>query len=1163
MKKRILTSAVAAALLLTGCISEEQQHVGSDDAYFESIAASYRGIEGVMPTIGKIYIDSVTVDTANDGDLTNMRKAALNYVLSADLIVNDYSVLAGGNAKCMWQTTALGTSFTPGDGITVTNNGKGAETLLSLDETSGSYVCAPVNISFTKEGTETNFDPDSIVTLSFTDNAGNPIKRVGYDATYTTSVVLNTADRHNILTVATSPTSVLYYRADGLFQAGFTAYRGLKGVEKYIGSATYEARVQSPGSTKKVDNSTDNKIDYNSQIYKDNVTADIARMNLWLTDSKVNANQGIHSESAFVSSYGPPIALPPFREGLTEKDYRKLRLVLMRHNNFPIIISNDKKLYTMGRVSEYNSTELEENYRFFIRTNDNWFQYSGVDLKGNGDTNKLHVGEIKIADGTPAKFVSTLSVTSDLGTIVSLNEYDREYYIAGNPFYNEGFCNSGADFNYNTYSFNFNIGCSYNSSKKVGAVKLPGLQKLIGDGEGVLATDTHIYYSGNDGKMYQIDLLPGGENYTRIKQGLPIIPRVVGLDETNIESPIEDKADRDKLYAVDMGLPNMNPVLAPTFLMNDGSIVFTVRKYDAATDNISWVRKHFYINELVQDGTSKPGDLGNVPITNILGPTVGYGANGKLYYFTDVAALGISYAPKDKDGGANAKIDNDYLAFLYGDPVQQLGAVTDKENFFGFKFGELDISKALANVGESTDIEGNNFVLMPYNPLTDAVDDIASVDNGTITFKAEAYRPFRTNSHLFVNMKANAKNNYIVVPHYAYAFQHSEFVNVSTWRIKENGLMAAEVRNNDISKVFGAFKNPKIPFKYTPYGRNTAFFANKKGVFAFTDYDVRKTKLLCQDGLNQCGLQGQTTLNDGKVPDYFYRGYTARGTYLEESSGKNNYISTPFVQETRMSNFPDNTNYATKGFEPQLLSSWITYEATRTPNTEEGLTSADPNIPGYIPQYFYEAMKGRDATGITFNSVDNIGTWLDNMYQYAYGVGLYRYYDTKSYAVWRARKLGTEVLQYQARYGTLIPMTHGATADYLFANLNQYFKEGTIIKPNNNNDEGPNYLVPRIYTHAHYAFYDKDKLKAGNAIDKVVLGGMDIETKSITDYFTVANAAPNDTTKEGSGVGYIMDTGNYMWRAGSPAATAEGTVVSADKPMNDITYFNNFVVVHK
>lgn len=1149
MKKRILTSAVAAALLLTGCISEEQQHVGSDDAYFESIAASYRGIQGVMPTIGKIYIDSVTVDKANDGDLTNMRKAALNYVLSADLIVNDYSVLAGGNAKCIWQTTALGTSFTPGDGITVTNNGKGAETLLSPDSTSGSYVCAPVNVSFTKEGTETNFDPDSLVTLSFTDNAGNPIKRVGYDATYTASVVLNTADRHNILTVATSPTSVLYYRADGLFQAGFTAYRGLQGVEKYIGSATYEAYVKAPGGTNLVNTSK------TTADYADNVTKDLARMQQWLDNSSVDEKNGIKSESAFVSSYGPPIALPPFREGLTEKDYRKLRLVLMRHNNFPIIISNDKKLYTMGRISTYSSYELSQYYRFFIRTNDNWFQYSGVDVKDNPDFNKLHVGEIKIADGTPAKFVSTLSVTSDLGTIVSLNEYDREYYIAGNPFYNTGFCSEEAQFSYSTYSFNFNTGCLYNSSKRIGAVKIPGLQKLIGDGEGVVATDSHIYYSGNDGKMYQIDLLPTGENYTRIKQGLPVIPRVIGL-EPDVDSPITDKAERDKLYAIDMGLPNMNPVLAPTFLMNDGSLVFTARVYDAETDNVSWVRKHFYINEQVTDGTSKPGDLYNVPITNILGPTVGYGANGKLYYFTDVHALGISYAPRN---GGN--VDNDYLAFVYGDPIQQLTGVQDKSQFFGLKYGELDITKALTNVNNAGDIEGNNFVLMPYNPLTDAVDDIAKVDqNGNITFKAETYRPFRTNTHLFVNMRAGAEYNYLLVPHYAYAFSYQDKVEKNQWVLRENGLLAAEVRNNDISKVFGAFTNPKIPFKYTPYGRNTAFFANKKGIFSLTDYEVRNNKNMCQDG--DCGLATSvTTLKDDKVPDYFYRARSS-GQYMEEASGKNNYISTPFVAETRMSNFPNNADYTTKGFEPQLLSSWITYEGKEIPTTGATKGSSEESIPGYIPQFFFEAMKGRSSTGITFADSGNLNTWLNNMYQYAYGVGVYRYYDTKAYPVWRARKLGSEALQYQARYGTLIPMTHGATADYLFANLAKYFSEGTSIKPNDEL-ESTSYVLPRIYTHAHYAFYDKDKLKAGDTIDKVTLGGMDIETKSISTYFSEAHAAPNDTTKPGSGVGYVMDTGNYMWRAGSPAATAEKTVVSADKPMNDITYFNNFVVVHK
>lgn len=437
-----------SVLFIFGCNS------GVKTVYIDTVESI--GLEGVMPTIAKIYVDNVTIGE-NDGTVNDMRKAHLVYTLSADLIVDDYSILAGGNAKCNWESLSAGTTFKNA----TSSNGATTDTELFLDK-NNNYVCGAVIVDFTKEGTETDFDHDSLVSLSFTDNYGRKIKRVNSNVDYTTNITLNTADRHNFITVATSPTTVLYHRKDGLFQSGFTAYRGIVGLQKYIGSATYEAYVKSPGASEatKINN------------YNERITADNETIKYWLENIEDNSSVGVYSKSAFVSSYGPPIALPPFSN--KEIDYKKLRLVLMRHNNYPIIISNDKKLYTMGYVSNFEDSQLKRDYAYFIRNNDNWFSYSGVDIRSNPDLNMLHVGEIKPVNGVEAKFVSTLSVTSDLGTIISLNETDREYYIAGNPFYNESFCkenNSGtAIFDNTSNTFNFNGKCTYTSEKKVGAV---------------------------------------------------------------------------------------------------------------------------------------------------------------------------------------------------------------------------------------------------------------------------------------------------------------------------------------------------------------------------------------------------------------------------------------------------------------------------------------------------------------------------------------------------------------------------------------------------------------------------------------------------------------------------------------------------------------------
>lgn len=1119
MKKVLL---ILGSLLAIGCTSNPQT------VYIDVVETI--GVEGVMPTIGKIYVDNVIVG-ASDGTATDMRKAHLIYTLSADIVLDDYSIIDNGTGKCNWESLSSGTTFQNA----TSSNGSSTDSKLYFDEVSKNYVCEPVMIDFTKQGTETDYDPDSLVSLSFTDDNGNKITRVGSDTVYTTNITLNTADRHNVITVATSPTTVLLHRKDGLFQSGFTAYRGMSGLNKYIGSATYEAYVKTPGSS----NSSVNANEYAQKIEEDNKT-----INEWLTNGTINVNVGIYSNSSFVSNYGPAIALPPFRSG--EIDYRKLRLVLMRHNNNPIIISNDKKLYTMGHVTNYLNSELNREFAYFTRQNDNWFSYSGVSIRDNSDTTKFHVGEIKPVNGVEAKFVSTLSVTSDLGTIISLNETDKEYYIAGNPFYNASFCKEGKQglevFDVTTNSFNFNTRCTYSSESEgsIGAVKIPGLQKLIGDGSGVIATDTKIFFIGKDGRGYEVNLMPGSENYNNILNNLPVKADLIRWTKDDGHTG----EGMERLYVTDIGFPNMNPVVTPTLLLNDGSIIFAIREVveNNGKTEIVFKTKHFYINEDLQDNHSQ-GDLKNVRITQLLGPTLGYGENGKIYYFTDVPALGVSYAPK-KDNAT----DNDYLAYVLGDPVQMLDSMQDKSKFFQFKYGILDINSAIKNVDSTAEMK--DFILLPYNPHTDVIEDVQYGESDNVTYSPVKYKPFRTNAHLFVNTSANAKYNYIVVPSYVYAFDTKDRVERETWIEKKDGLMAAEIRHNDISKVFGAFNNPTVPFKYTPYGRNTAFFANKKGIFAFTGYDVRNTRSGCPDNPSDTACTGVfTSMKSDTIPDYFYRAKSTQ--YYEEASGRNNYVSTAFVQESRMANYPSNSDFRTNGFEPQLLSSWIPYETTQVPSTVGNVvrsvtTLASIILPTYIPQYWYTSLFGKNNLDLGTDAA----TFFNGLNQYSYGIGLYRHYSTQAFPFWRARKLSSEILQYQARYGLLLPMTSGPTANNIFKAMTGLFNDGPNIS--NNGGDTLEYVTPRMYAHGLYAFYDKENLSNDSmSIDQVILGGQDIiNTRAGTALST-------------SDIGYIMDKGNFMWRSGTKAAMDNSNkAVSTTSPLNNIEYFSDFVIHH-
>ncbi len=1171
MKIRNLIYAPLIALAAFGCTADDTE---------DTTVASQLSANGVMPTIAKIYIEDVQVGP-NDGDLSDMRKAHLLYTLSADLVVDDYSIIDGGAARCVWSSNKADTVV------------RQKETILAKNEATGNYECAPTLVDFNKTD-GFGYDPDTVISISFKDIHGNPVTRANSDAKYVTTLTLNTSDRHNIVNLATSPTSVLFQRTDGLFQSGYTAYRGITGLEKYIGTATYEALIKSPGGFNMVRGSDV------PETYKPSLDKDKDIINKWL-----NGEADIHnikSKSAFVSSYGPPIALPPFRDG--EINYNKLRLVLMRHNNYPVIISNDKKLYTMGSISRFTESDLKENYRYQIRANDNWFAYSGVDVYGDTASNKLHVGEIKPVNGVEARFVSTLSVTSDLGTIISLNETDKEYYIAGNPHYNNSFCKEKATFDYDSLTFDFSQACEYDASAKVGAVKIPGLQRLIGDGSGVVATDNAIYYTGSDGRVYVVRIKPNDANYQRILEGKDVMPEPLVWEYSK-----EDlKNGADKLYATEVGLPNMNPALFPTVLLNDGSVAFPVRKASAANVDedknfvITDYVKHFYINK---DGRldHKAGDVGNIRIIKLLGPTAGYGEDDNIYYFTDIPALGISYNPQKQpsakagNGVVGNEVDNDYLAFVFGDPVQEFGKLKNasREKLFTFTYGILNINEALKNMADPNGDQtlNNNYVLMPYNPYTESFEEISENKDGTLKINKVPYRPYRTNSHLFVNLNKGAKLNYILVPHYIYAFDKKERVDADSWIFKKDGLLAAEVRHNDISRVYGSFSTPDVPFKYTPYGRNTAYFANKKGVFSFVNYNVRKTKspyvdingkevekdVLLKVPGNKDNVTEVTALIDQNTPDYFYRAKVVDTTgskpidpqyVYEEAYSKNNYIGNAFVNEARISNYPNNGSYLTKGFEPQLLSSYMQFEAKEYPSTTNQPQASKPMLPAYLPQYLFERLTKDGYAGIG-KLADNVLEFVgERFYQYAYGAGMYRVYSTDVYPVWRARKNNTEILQLQTRFATLMPMTHGSTATYLFKNFRDIFQDGvkfnnTELSENSDKEFGK-YLYPRIYTTALYTTYDADMLRQLQPIEKVVLAGIDISKASLGETIQKGSSADKDgkqgDTAQGSGIGYVLLDGNYMWRAGSDAANITGRPVSNTDPLNKASYFTKFVAYH-
>lgn len=1058
------------------------------------------GIEGILPVIGQIYIDDVAVQTETDGSINEMTKFHQIYKLSSDIIVDDISRLNGG--KCVWESKSSSALFEGGK--------SSIETPLVFNEYTSTYECNNVSVELKQTGEEAVYEPDSIITVKYKDRDGSYIipVTIGSVNPYISQITLNPADRHNIKDITTSPTTSLFWRKDGLFQAGFTAYRGMLGLQQLIGSGLYEARVKAPGGTNIVSPSKD-IADYEIEVSKDK-----DRMQEWVNTGAVNEALGIYSPSAFVASYGPPIALPAFRSG--NINYNRLRAVKLSHNNYPVILSDDKKLYVMGAVTNFDKdgsgVELEGIYRRHIRKNDIWFSYSGVNIADNPDLSKFHSGTVNTVNNIQGRFIKLVNIVNDLDTIIALNETDKEYYISGNPNYNNNFCSNkvdpvsfistGEDDEDTILSFDYDMACGeYDSSAKTGAVKIPGLQKLIGDGRTAVSSDSRIYYIGRDGKGYIVDLRPDSENYHRIKNGLSVKSEKIDVPHSETGHNHTQDDWENNLYVVDIGYANINHVVTPTLLLKDGSIVFMIRKYEDG--KVKFESRHFYINKNLDISINEPNHADNVKIVKLLGPTSGYGEDGRIYAWTDIASLGISYKP------TLTEIDEDYLAFVYGDPVQLLSLfATDEEKaqFFKFSYTSIDIDSAVQRFGN--DAISENMVLMPYNPATSRFEEIlenTGSENQDFQLKTMPYKPFRTNSFLFANLNKTGDYSYIAVPNYFYGFDSTARANAENLIYKKDGLMASEVKGNNISKVYGALKTDDVSFKYSPFGKNTIFFANKRGIFSFVDYNVRKTKTRCQD-TDSC--QGDPDVKfDTVFPDYYYSAKSTK--YLEESGGKNNYISTPFVTEVRMSNFPDIISFESKGFEPQLLSSYFVYEYNRTPALPGSNKSSDTMLAGYVPQFWFEVVKDRYPESLGMQTYKE---FFNNFYQYAYGVGMFRYYTTDSYPVWRAKKVDTEVLQYQTRYGTLIPFARGKAAESYAKNFVHLFTNiPKIDKPDLNK-----YVAPREYVHSVYANYDKDAFKTGGDLSANFFGNIE---NVMTDNELRAN-----------GIGYVMDKGNYMWK---------------------------------
>ena len=207
--------------------------------------------------------------------------------------------------------------------------------------------------------------------------------------------------------------------------------------------------------------------------------------------------------------------------------------------------------------------------------------------------------------------------------------------------------------------------------------------------------------------------------------------------------------------------------------------------------------------------------------------------------------------------------------------------------------------------------------------------------------------------------------------------------------------------------------------------------------------------------------------------------------------------------------------------------------------------------------------------------------------------GLYRDYEDNAFPVWRSKKLSQELLQTQSRFGVLIPLTHGQTFNHLLKasdklyNLSPYIidtlsqdEENLLsLKAQINKDventsqidakeinrinnefnkiaeDNSTLLKPRVYGTHLYTAYDKFSLEKTSFIENVTLGNINIGYSNIKDTI-------NTYEKIGSGIGYIVTSGNYMWRQNTAAANFNGQAVSSINPMNNYEFFNDFTVYH-
>ena len=119
-----------------------------------------------------------------------------------------------------------------------------------------------------------------------------------------------------------------------------------------------------------------------------------------------------------------------------------------------------------------------------------------------------------------------------------------------------------------------------------------------------------------------------------------------------------------------------------------------------------------------------------------------------------------------------------------------------------------------------------------------------------------------------------------------------------------------------------------------------------------------------------------------------------------------------------------------------------------------------------------------------------------------------------------------------------MPLSHGATAENIWKNAVKLFNDNEIV---GEGVDSENLVTQRHYVTSLYALYDKDAIAAGTDLGAKVFG--DITNNNIT--------GRNDITT--NGIGYIADTGNYMWRNHAPDTTGTGYL--------DLDAFD-FVVYH-